>query len=98
MPTPCFVAIAKSLLLAIVIAPNLHSADTTFTSFCECDGWTRWSPREEISPAFSMVANEGRDRDNALKLETKSRSEFGAWKLRFEDVKTNQTYRFTAWY
>jgi len=90
--------VIKACLLAAILVPNAFSAETSFTSFCECDGWTRWSPREEIAPAFSIVADEGRTRDNALKMETKSRSQFGAWKITFENLKPNQPYRFTAWY
>src|SRR5262245_25595131 len=85
-----------ALLFFLSLSPIF--ADTEFSSFCECDGWTRWSPREELTPSFSIVAREGRANDNALKIETRSAAEFGAWKIPLQDLKPNRFYRFTAWY
>src|ERR1044071_1648727 len=89
---------ALSILSFLFCLASASFADTNYTKFCECDGWTRWSPRDGIAPSFSIVAEEGRSHDNALKLETKNRSEFGAWKITLQDLKPNQAYRFIAWY
>src|SRR6476646_11320207 len=87
----------KALLVAVSVLPIL--ADVQFSSFCECDGWTQWSPRKEITPTFSIVGEEGRTKDNALKIETKSAADFGAWKLPvIQELKPGRSYSITAWY
>jgi predicted amidohydrolase len=89
--------IRKFVFFLISVLPVM--ADVQFSSFCECDGWTQWSPRKEITPSFSIVAEEGRTKDNALKIETKSAADFGAWKLPIiQELKPGHSYRVTAWY
>ena len=73
-------------------------AQTQFSTFCQCDGWTRWSPHEDLAPASSVAEMEGRSGGNALKIETKSVAEFGAWKLVVNGLKPLRTYRLTLWY
>ena len=88
------------LILALGAALSIGSlfADVQFSKFCECDGWVEWSPRKEISPAFSIESEGGRDNDGALKIETRSAAEFGAWKIPAGGLEGGRTYRFNVWY
>jgi predicted amidohydrolase len=61
-------------------------------------GWEGWSPREDIQPRFGMVEKGGRGGESALRIESKSASNFGAWKKRFAGVMAGKDYRLEAWY
>ena len=81
-------------LCALVIGADAE----VFSNFSDREGWTTWSPREEITPAFDVSAKEGRAGETALKISTDAASDFGAWKKRFTSVAPGKNYRFEAWY
>jgi predicted amidohydrolase len=72
--------------------------ETRFASESDVATWTRWSPRDEIAPAFSFDSRGGRDGKGALKITARALSDFGAWRKTFAGFRGGQTYRFTAWY
>lgn len=88
----------KTILLIWALTLCQLHADVRFANFCECDGWTKWSPRSEIAPRFSISEDQGREHDGALRIETRSAAEFGAWKISVPDVKGGRTYRLEVWY
>lgn len=91
-------ALVAACLLSIPAkgAPVKPVAD--FHGFASEDGWTSWSPRSEIAPAFSIDRTGGRDGHGALKIEARNPREFGAWRRRVDGVVPGKTYRFTAYY
>ena len=94
--------LAAAALLACLLslpakgAPVKPIAD--FHDFTSADGWTSWSPRSEISPAFSIDRAGGRNGHGALKIEGKTPLDFGAWRRRVDGIIPGKTYRFTAYY
>jgi len=69
-----------------------------FHDFASADGWTSWSPRSEISPAFSIDRSGGRDGHGALKIEAKTPQDFGAWRRRVDGIVPGKIYHFTVYY
>lgn len=66
---------------------------TTITAF-----WTNWSPRDEISPQFSLDVRGGKTKRSALRIDTDSPTQFGAWRTRLINVVPEKVYKFNAWY
>jgi predicted amidohydrolase len=61
-------------------------------------GWTTWSARPEIAPAFSVDSAAGRAGRGALRIEGSHAAAFGAWRRRVENIGEGRAYRFTAYY
>jgi predicted amidohydrolase len=80
---------------AIAEFRNFPPADTNTGA---SDGWTPWSPRDEIAPKYSVEAKGGPNGSGALKIETGSAAEFGAWRRRVEGLAGGRTYRFGTFY
>src|SRR5262245_39888174 len=69
-----------------------------FRSDATHTGWMQWSPRPEISPAFSIPAKGGRTGQSALCLSGNSNSAvYGGWRRQVDGIKPGQPYRFGAW-
>ncbi len=61
-------------------------------------GWTTWSPRDEIAPSFSVDPAVGRAGRGALRIEGSNPAAFGAWRRRVENIAGGRAYRFVAHY
>jgi predicted amidohydrolase len=77
--------------LLICSPAPIAAADTT-------NGWTSWSPRDEIMPKFSIDAKGGRSNTPALTIQSRDANDFGGWEKRFDNISGGSTYRFTTWY
>jgi predicted amidohydrolase len=63
------------------------------------EGWTTWSPREEIAPRFSVDGGRGRAGQGTLRIEAGSNAAaLGAWRRRVDGIAGGHTYRFAAYY
>ncbi len=89
-----------TIQLGFAAAPVVH-----YSNFAQLkqtngvpEGWTYFSPREEIAPRFSVSAKGGRSGSGALKIMTQNSAEFGAWRTRVDGLAGGRTYRFTAFY
>lgn len=62
-------------------------------------GWSIWTPRQEISPAFSVEPAAGRAGKGALVIRGNGNSAaVGSWRTDVMGVVPGRAYRFTAWY
>src|SRR6266404_7456517 len=74
-----------SFAVAVLVGSSLLKAVTSFaTSTTNLAEWTSWSPRDEIAPHFSIDSHRGRQGNNALEIQTRAASDYGAWKRRFD--------------
>ncbi|MCX7872028.1 MAG: carbon-nitrogen hydrolase family protein [Verrucomicrobiae bacterium] len=60
--------------------------------------WTNWAPRSEISPQFSLDMRGGRAKETALRIDTVTEEQFGAWRTRLRTLSPGKIYKFCAWY
>lgn len=93
----------RSLLLVAAIplctAGDSSAIETTIEKLPASESaWLQWSPRAEISPAFSVVPDLGRTGGPVLRIASRGSSQFGAWKRKVHQVRPGSFYRFTAWY
>src|SRR5690242_15208349 len=86
-------AITLSCACVQAVDENDHSKSS---SLAFPKGWESWSPRAEIAPAFSLSHGTGKTGGDALRIETRDPSQFGAWKQRVDAGPGS--YRFSAWY
>lgn len=97
--------IGGAWVMAMVLTQAAHAAGPgrvvgRFGDFdARAEGWSRWSPREEIAPRFSVDPHGGRGGGGALRLEGGGdAASFGAWRRRVEGVAPAHVYRLVAWY
>ena len=58
-------------------------------------GWTRWSPRQDMSPAFSVDRREGTHGVPALRLSGAGKGfVYGGWRMSVSGVEEGKAYRF----
>lgn len=63
------------------------------------EGWTKWTPRAEISPRFAVDATAGRNGRGALKMDGNNNpAAYGAWRHTVAGIVGGRVYRFTAYY
>ena len=77
------------LLLVVACASSVYAGDTT-------DGWTTYSPRDEIKPEFSFDPNGGPKQDGSFIIESgANEGQQGGWTKTFA-VESGKHYRFSA--
>ncbi|MFN3650953.1 MAG: carbon-nitrogen hydrolase family protein [Armatimonadota bacterium] len=58
------------------------------------EGWSTWTPREEISPRFTV----SRSGDGSLEIECSHPAEVGAWRREVVGIRAGEPYAFSARY
>ena len=77
------------LLIAVACASSVFANDTP-------EGWTTFSPREEIQPIFSYDPKGGPKHDGSFIIESgANEGQQGGWTKKF-DVESGKHYRFSA--
>jgi len=73
-------------------------AAETFSTF-PAEGWTRWSPREEIAPRVFADTTHDRGAGGALAVSGNSNAAvYGGWQRAVTGITPGRWYRYTAYY
>lgn len=63
------------------------------------EGWSTFTPRDEIAPRFSVDSKGGRTGAGALRIDSGGKvAAFGGWRTQISGLTGNRAYRFSAWY
>jgi predicted amidohydrolase len=106
---PLLAGITLVALMTTLSAPQTAQPPKTLARFTDFHavgpdgappvGWSIWTPRSEISPAFSVDANGGRTGKGALVIRGNGNAAaVGSWRTEVAGVVPGKAYRFTAWY
>jgi predicted amidohydrolase len=92
---PASLASAQSLPKALA---NFNGFSAAANSSLPAN-WKTWTPRQEISPAFSVEPGAGRTGGGALAIRgAGNAAAIGAWTTEVKGVESGKAYRFTAYY
>ena len=90
----CVLSGAVTPQLKVEFPITINEKDKTSTTAI----WINWSPREEISPHFSLDLRGGKTKRSALRIDTTQQAQFGAWRTQLTNIVPSKAYKFSAWY